>query len=162
MAQKKTKQTNETSDGFLQSGGRVAVVGAVRTPFVRSFGVYERETPLSLSIRPATEVIARTGANAEDIDEVIWGAVVPQIKNPNIARDIALFAGLPKSIPGYTINRACASSLQAVQLAVDAIRCGRNQMVLAGGVEVLSDVPITFSDEARRFLTKLSRAKSIK
>jgi acetyl-CoA acetyltransferase family protein len=162
MAQKKTRQTHETSEGSMHSAGRVAVVGAVRTPFVRSFGVYERETPLSLSIRPATEVIARTGANAQDIDEVIWGAVVPQIKNPNIARDIALFAGLPKSIPGYTINRACASSLQAVQLAADAIRSGRNQMVLAGGVEVLSDVPITFSDEARRLLTKLSRAKSIK
>jgi acetyl-CoA acyltransferase len=161
MGQKKHKNGTEQAD---HSGGtpRVAVVGAVRTPFVRSFGVFERETPLSLSIRPATEVIARSGANASDIDEVIWGAVVPQTKNPNIARDIVLFAGLPKSIAGYTLNRACASSLQAVQLAADAIKSGRNKMVLAGGVEVLSDVPITFSDEARRFLTRLSRTKNIK
>lgn len=162
MAQRKTKQNQDHSSDMHSGHRRVAVVGAVRTPFVRSFGVYERETPLSLSLRPAAEVIARTGVNAADIDEVIWGAVVPQIKNPNIARDIALFAGLPKTIPGYTINRACASSLQAVQLATDAIRSGRNTLVLAGGVEVLSDVPITFSDDARRFLTKLSRAKSIK
>lgn len=157
MGQKRQKQPQNSS-----AQPRVAVVGAVRTPFVRSFGVFERETPLSLSLRPATEVIARTGANASDIDEVIWGAVVPQTKNPNIARDLALFSGLPKSIPGYTINRACASSLQSVQLAADAILAGRNRMVLAGGVEVLSDVPITFSDEARRFLTRLSRTKTIK
>ena len=162
MGQKKTRQNSENAEAINAGQARVAVVGAVRTPFVRSFGVFERETPLSLSIRPATEVIARTGAKASDIDEVIWGAVVPQTKNPNIARDIALFAGLPKSIPGYTLNRACASSLQAVQLAADAILAGRNRMVLAGGVEVLSDVPITFSDEARRFLTRLSRTKTIK
>ncbi|MEN9809360.1 MAG: hypothetical protein RLZZ488_927 [Pseudomonadota bacterium] len=161
MGQKKHKNGTEQAD--LSDGTpRVAVVGAVRTPFVRSFGVFERETPLGLSLRPATEVIARSGANAADIDEVIWGAVVPQTKNPNIARDIVLFAGLPKSIAGYTLNRACASSLQAVQLAADAIKSGRNKMVLAGGVEVLSDVPITFSDEARRFLTRLSRTKNIK
>lgn len=161
MGQRKQKNASEQSDHGT-GNPRVAVVGAVRTPFVRSFGVFERETPLSLSLRPATEVIARTGAKASDIDEVIWGAVVPQTKNPNIARDIVLFAGLPKSIPGYTLNRACASSLQAVQLAADAIQAGRNRMVLAGGVEVLSDVPITFSDEARRFLTRLSRTKTIK
>lgn len=165
MAQKKknaAEQVELTSTSSAEAQRDVAVVGAVRTPFVRSFGVFERETPLSLSLRPATEVIARTGVKASDIDEVIWGAVVPQTKNPNIARDIVLFAGLPKSIPGYTLNRACASSLQSIQLAADAIRAGRNRVVLAGGVEVLSDVPITFSDDARRFLTKLSRAKTLK
>lgn len=162
MGQKKTRHTTESTEVSQSRQSRVAVIGAVRTPFVRSFGVFERETPLSLSLRPAAEVIARSGAKASDIDEVIWGAVIPQTKNPNIARDIALFAGLPKSIPGYTLNRACASSLQAVQLGADAISAGRNRMVLAGGVEVLSDVPITFSDEARRFLTRLSRAKTLK
>jgi acetyl-CoA acyltransferase len=161
MGQKRNRQSNDHAD-HAHNSPRVAVVGAVRTPFVRSFGVFERETPLALSLRPATEVIARTGAKASDIDECIWGAVVPQTKNPNIARDIVLFAGLPKSIAGYTLNRACASSLQAIQLAADAIQAGRNRMVLAGGVECLSDVPITFSDEARRFLTRLSRMKSIR
>lgn len=141
---------------------RVAVVGAVRTPFVRSFGVFERETPLTLSLRVATEVLARTGVNPADVEEVIWGAVIPQTKNPNVARDLVLFAGLPRTAPGITLNRACASSLTAAQLGADAIRLGRNQVVLVGGVEALSDVPITYSDEARRFLTRMSRAKSIK
>lgn len=140
---------------------RVAVVGAVRTPFVRSFGVFERETPLSLSLRAATELIERTGINPADIEEVLWGAVIPQIKNPNVARDLVLFAGLPRTAPGVTLNRACASSLTAVQMGADAIKLGRNQVVLAGGVEVLSDVPITFSDEARRFLMRMSKTKTL-
>jgi acetyl-CoA acetyltransferase family protein len=141
---------------------RVAVCGAVRTPFVKSFGVFETETPLALSLRVVTELLARTGANAEHVEEVVWGAVIPQIKNPNVARDLVLFAGLPKRTAGYTLNKACASSLQAALSCADAIRLGRIQMGIAGGVEVLSDVPITYSDEARRFLTRLSRARSVK
>lgn len=143
-------------------GERVAVCGAVRTPFVKSFGVFETETPLSLSLRVATELLARTGVNPAHVNEVVWAATVPQTKNPNIARDLILFAGLPRTTPGYTLNKACAGSLQSVTSAADSIRLGRAQLVLAGGVEVLSDVPITYSDEARRFLTRMSRARSLK
>lgn len=141
---------------------RVAVIEAVRTAFVKSFGVFEHETALSLSLRVASEIIARTGVHAADIDECIWGVVIPQTKNANLAREIVLFSGLPKSIAGFTLNKACNSSLQTAEIAVDRILLGKNKLVLAGGVEVLSDVPIPFSDEARRFLTKMSRAKSFK
>lgn len=140
---------------------RVAVINALRTPFVRSFGVFEHETALSLSIKVVTELIARSGVNAQDIEECVWGVVVPQTKNANLAREIVLFAGLPNSIPGFTLNRACDSSLQTVEVAMHRILLGQNKLVLAGGVEVLSDVPIPFSDEARRFFTKLSKAKSL-
>jgi acetyl-CoA acetyltransferase family protein len=160
MASRKPNATAAQAD---QGGlARVAVCGAVRTPFVKSFGVFENETALSLSLRVATEVIARTGVNPEHIEEVVWGAVIPQTRNPNVARDIVLFAGLPASTPGYTLNKACASSLQSVLSAADAIRLGRTQVALAGGVEVLSDVPITYSDEAQRFLTRMSRTRTFK
>ena len=145
-----------------QKKDRVAVIDTIRTPFVKSFGAFESETALSLSIRVATEIISRTGINASDIDECIWGAVVPQVKNANLAREIILFSGLPKSIPGYTLNKACDSSLQCIETAADKIKLGKCKLVLAGGVEVLSDVPIPFSDEARRFLTKLSKSKTLK
>lgn len=141
---------------------RVAVINAMRTPFVRSFGVFENETALSLSMKVATELIARSGVNSHDIDECVWGVVVPQTKNANLAREIILFSGLPTSIPGFTLNKACDSSLQSVEVAVNRILLGQNQLVLAGGVEVLSDVPLPFSDDARRFFTKLSKAKSLK
>ncbi len=146
----------------LQKKDRVAVIDAVRTPFVKSFGVFDQETALSLSTRVVSEIISRTGINANDIDECIWGAVIPQVKNANLAREIILFSGLPKCIPGFTLSKACDSSLQTIEIAADRIRLGKNKLVLAGGVEVLSDVPIPFSDEARRFFTKLSKAKTMK
>jgi acetyl-CoA acyltransferase len=139
---------------------KVAVCAALRTPFVKSFGVFEQETALSLSVRVVTEILSRSGLDMNSVGEVIWGTVIPQLRNPNVARDLVLFAGLPKSIPGYTLNRACASGLQAIQCASDSIALGRCQAVVAGGVEVMSDVPIAYSEEARRFLTKLSRSKS--
>ena len=141
---------------------RVAVCEAVRTPFVKSFGVFDNETALQLSLRVGVEAINRSGLNPSDIAEVIWGTVVPQTKNPNLGRDLVLFSGLPKSIPGYTLNKACASSLQTILSGADSIRLSRAEVVLAGGVELLSDVPITYSDEAQKFLTTLSRAKSFK
>ncbi len=159
-----TQEQNETPSKKNSNSkkDRVVVIDALRTPFVKSFGSFETETALSLSIRVATEIIARTGVNANDIDECIWGAVVPQVKNANLAREIILFSGLPKSIPGFTLNKACDSSLQSIEIAADRIKLGKNKLVLAGGVEVLSDVPIPFSDEARRFLTKVTKLKSLK
>lgn len=139
----------------------VAVVDAVRSPFARSFGVFDDETPLSLSVRVVSELVTRNALSLEDVSEVIWGAVVPQIKNGNVARDIISFAGMPKHIPGYTLNRACASSLQSAQNGIDAIRLGRAKVIVAGGVEVLSDVPVTFSDDARRFFMKIGKAKTV-
>lgn len=145
----------------METKERVAVLDALRTPFVKSFGVFERETPLSLSIKVVTEIIARTGVNSEEIDECIWGAVVPQVKNANLAREIILFSGLPKKIPGFTLNKACDSSVQSIEIAANRIQLGQNKLVLAGGVEALSDVPLPFSDDARLFFTRLSRSKSL-
>lgn len=160
-------EANETKESTNKKGAnfkkeKVAVVSTVRTPFVKSFGVFEQETALSLSLRVANEIIARTGVQASDIDECIWGVVIPQLKNANLAREIVLFSGLPTTIAGFTLNKACDSSLQTAEIGADRILLGKNNLVLAGGVEVLSDVPIPFSDEARRFLTKLSRARSLK
>lgn len=158
-------ENNERNENNIKKSSnreRVVVIGTVRTPFVKSFGVFEQETALYLSLRVASEIISRTGVQASDIDECIWGVVIPQTKNANLAREIVLFSGLPTTIPGFTLNKACNSSLQTAEIAADRILLGKNKLVLAGGVEVLSDVPIPFSDEARRFLTKMSRARSFK
>lgn len=147
---------------FTKPHGRnVVVVDAVRTPFVKSFGVFENETPLSLSLHAARTLLNRVDVNPEHIAEVVWGAVIPQVKNPNIARDLILFSGLPRQASGYTLNKACASSLQAVLSGCDGIALGRQDLVLTGGVEVLSDVPITYSDRAQKFLTRFGRAKTL-
>ena len=118
-------QNNNFKKNTNSKKERVAVVNAVRTPFVKSFGVFENETALSLSLRVASEIISRTGIQASDIDECIWGVVIPQTKNANLAREIALFAGLPTSIPGFTLNKACNSSLQTAEIGVDRILLGK-------------------------------------
>jgi acetyl-CoA acyltransferase len=140
---------------------RVAIIQALRTPFVKSFGVFEYESPLSLCMAITKDLLAQTGVNPLDIGMSIWGVVVPQTKTPNLGRDVILFGGLPKHIPGYTVNKACATSLQTTLLAADAIQMKRFDVALVGGVEVLSDVPIVYSDDARRFLTRFSRAKNL-
>lgn len=144
-----------------KTGRSVVVLDALRTPFVKSFGVFENETPLALSLHTVRSLLNRSKVDPAEVGGVVWGAVVPQVRNPNVARDLVLFSGLPKHSPGYTLNMACASSLQAVLSAHDAIALGRHELMVAGGVEVLSDVPITYSDKAQKFLTRFGRARSL-
>lgn len=136
------------------------VVDAVRTPFVKSYGPLEEETTLSLSTRVVSELVNRNGIKPSDIDEVAWGIVISSLANSNIARDVVVFSGLPSSIPAYTVTKACVSSLHVMQTAGDAISTGRIKLAVVGGVEVMSRVPLFFTEDARRFFTKLSRLKT--
>lgn len=135
-------------------------VDGIRTPFVKSFGVFEDCESLELFSRVVDGLIRKLKIKADIIDEIIAGVVIPQTKNPNIARDSILNLGLPAHIHGYTLNRACASSLQSVAEAMKTIKFGHPHFILAGGVECLSDVPIVYSKEARKFLVKLAKARS--
>ena len=142
-------------------GNKVPVfVDGTRTAFVKSFGVFEDCDALDLFGRVVDGLIRKVDLDPMELDEIIAGVVVPQTKNPNVARDAILNLGLPKHIHGSTLNRACTSSLHAVTNAASAISYGHPDLVLAGGVEILSDVPIVYSKEARKFLLKLSKAKS--
>jgi acetyl-CoA acyltransferase len=91
---------------------------------------------------------------------VVWGTVISALPHHNIARDIVVFAGLPVHIPAHTVSKACISALEAVQSGADAINAGRANIVLTGGVEVMSRTPLTFSESARKFFVKLNRARS--
>ena len=143
------------------NGNRSPVyIDGLRTPFVKSFGVFEDCDGLELFSRTLDALVRRTDIDPEECDDVICGTVIPQIKNGNIARDAILNLGLPHHIHGYNLNRACTSSLQAVANAAKKIAFGHANLILAGGVEVLSDVPITYSADARKFLLKASKARS--
>lgn len=142
-------------------GNRCPVyVDGLRTPFVKSFGVFEDCDGLELFSRTLDALVRRIDIDPNEYDEVVCGTVVPQVKNGNIARDAVLNLGLPLHIHGYNLNRACTSSLQAVANAAQGISFGHPSLTLAGGVEVLSDVPITYSKDARKFLLKLSKART--
>ncbi len=109
----------------------------------------------------ARELLLRTGVDGAEIDEVIWGQVVPSVLTPNVAREVSLLPQLPPSVPAYTLNRACASGASAVTNGHDQIVLGNADVILAGGVESLSDIPILHSRAMSRVLMEAGKAKTL-
>src|SRR4051795_12254504 len=127
------------------SSPRVAIVRGLRTPFAKSGTHYAHLSALDLGKLAVTELVERAGIDPAEVQEVVFGNVIPSVKAPNIAREIILGTGLPRKIPGYTIGKACASANQAITSGADLIFRGYADTVIAGGAESLSDVPILFS-----------------
>lgn len=140
---------------------RVAIVAGVRTPFARSGTVFRDVTAVQLARRAAQELLIRTGIDGTEIDEVVMGQVVQSVLTPNLAREVSLLPQLPKDIPAVSMNRACASAGQALSYAYDQITLGHADIVLAGGAESLSDIPILHSRRMSRLLVDASKAKSL-
>ncbi|MEA2429186.1 MAG: hypothetical protein QOF37_2814 [Thermoleophilaceae bacterium] len=118
------------------------IVDAVRTPVGRYAGVLSTVRPDDLAARAIEAAIERTGVAPERVDDVIFGNTNGAGEdNRNVARMALLLAGLPVEVPGATVNRLCASGLEAVSQAARAIRCGDAGLMLAGGVESMSRSP---------------------
>jgi acetyl-CoA acyltransferase len=119
------------------------IVEAVRTAVGKRNGALSSMHAADLSAVVLNELVERTGIDPGIIDDVIWGCV-SQVgdQSSNIGRYSVLAAGWPETIPGTTINRACGSSQQAVDFAVQAVMSGQQDVVVAGGVEVMSRVPL--------------------
>ncbi len=143
-----------------QPNQRVAIIRGVRTPFAKSGTLYARLTALDLGKFAVTELIERSGIDPKEVQEVVYGNVIPSVKAPNIAREIVLGTGLPRSIPGYTVGKACASANQAITAASDMIFRGYADTVVAGGAESLSDVPVLFSRNMVDAFMRANKAKS--
>jgi acetyl-CoA acyltransferase len=119
------------------------IVEAVRTPVGKRNGGLSSMHAADLSAIVLTELVQRTGIDPDIIDDVVWGCV-SQVgdQSSNIGRYAVLAAGWPERIPGTTINRACGSSQQALDFAAQAVMSGQQDVVVAGGVEVMSRVPL--------------------
>lgn len=119
------------------------IVEAVRTAVGKRNGGLASVHPADLSAVVLNELMERAGVSPELVDDVIWGCV-SQVgdQSANIGRYAVLAAGWPESIPGTTVNRACGSSQQALDFAVQAVMSGQQDVVVAGGVEVMSRVPL--------------------
>ena len=122
---------------------RTYIVSAVRTPVGRRRGSLAGWHAADLSAVAIQAAVEAAGVMPETIDDVIWGCV-SQIgaQSTNIGRTAALSAGLPESVPGTTIDRQCGSSQQAIQFAAQAVESGAQDVVIAGGVEIMSAVPL--------------------
>src|ERR1700729_3117680 len=136
-------QVNGRSRDRSRKMRETVIVEAVRTPVGKRNGGLSSMHAADLSAIVLTELVQRTGIDPHIIDDVVWGCV-SQIgdQSSNIGRYSVLAAGWPESIPGTTINRACGSSQQALDFAVHAVMSGQQDVVVAGGVEVMSRVPL--------------------
>jgi len=143
------------------NGRRVAIVAGCRTPFCKAGTALKTSRAVDLGRYAARELLERTNLDPNEVDEVIFGQVVPSALVPNIAREVSLLPQFPKEIPAFSLNRACASSNQAVTAAHDQIVLGHADVILAGGAESLSDVPILASRRLADILVAASKARTL-
>ncbi len=143
------------------SNRRVAIVAGCRTPFARAGSVYQDLTAVDLGTVAVRELLARAELDPGLVDRVVMGQVVPSVKAPNLAREVTLRTGLPKSVPAHTVNRACASANEAIAEVASEILLGNAEVGIAGGAESLSDVPILHSRRMARALVDAQKARSL-
>lgn len=144
-----------------QNGRRVAIVDGCRTPFAKAGSYFRDMSPTQLGTVAVRELLSRADLDPNTVDELVYGVVVPSIDAPNVAREVGLASGIPPAKPAFSVSRACASANQAITSAADQIQRGHAQVVIAGGVEVLSDVPMLLSKKLRDALLTASKAKTV-
>ena len=119
----------------------VVIVAAVRTPIGSFGGSLKDISTVDLGSLVIKNAIERAGLEPEQVDEVIMGNVLGAGLGQNVARQMSVHAGVPVTVPAFTINKVCGSGLKAVQLAVQAVLCGDAEVVVAGGAENMSQAP---------------------
>src|SRR5690348_13072384 len=136
--------SNNTS--WEQPMAEAYIVDAVRTPVGRRGGGLSQVHPADLGARAVNALVDRTGIDPAAVDDVVFGCVDtigPQAGD--IARTCWLAAGLPEEVPGTTVDRQCGSSQQAVHFAAQGVLSGTQDLVVAGGVQNMSQIPIAYA-----------------
>jgi acetyl-CoA C-acetyltransferase len=139
----------------------IYIVDGARSPFLKS---RNRPGPFSasdLATAAGRALLVRQPFAPTDLDEVILGCAAPSVDEVNIGRVVALRMGCGQKVPGWTVMRNCASGMQALDSAINNIRAGRSNLVLAGGVDALSRVPLLFSDAMTVWLANWYAARSL-
>jgi len=139
---------------------KTAIVAGCRTPFLRSGTDFANLSAIELGKAAVREALARSGLRADRVDHLVYGTVVHDTQAPNIAREVGL-ATLPKSVPASTVSRACTSANQAIADACAMIEVGHADVVVAGGAESLSRIPITVSETLSKALVEASKGKTL-
>jgi acetyl-CoA C-acetyltransferase len=128
----------------------VVILGAARTPIGRYGGAFKDIHPAELGAIATRAALERAGIPPDEVDEVIIGHARQAGSGPNPARQVGHRAGIPASVPAHTINKACASGMQAIAAGAQAILLGEAESVVAGGIESMSRMPyLVDSSDAR-------------
>src|SRR6266403_1466295 len=126
---------------------RLVIVDGVRTPFCKAGTELASLGADELGRIVVNSLLLRTGLDPALVDEVIFGCVAQPVDAANVARVIALRAGLPESIPALTVQRNCASGCEAVTMAQEKLLAGRGSVFIVGGTESMSNIPLLFKQK---------------
>lgn len=140
---------------------RLVIVDGVRTPFCKMGSELAHLGADELGRVAVNALLTRTGLDPHLVDEVIFGCVGQPAEAANVARVIALRAGIPEHVPAFTVHRNCASGCEAITQAQQKLHAGRGSIFIVGGAESMSQVPLYFSYAAAQKFAGLSRAKSL-
>jgi len=127
---------------------RLVIVDGIRTPFCKAGSDLAALGADELGRIAVNALLTRTGIDPALVDEVIFGCVAQPAEAVNVARVIALRAGIPESVPAITVSRNCASGCEAVTQAQEKILAGRGSIFVVGGVESMSNIPLLFKPTA--------------
>jgi acetyl-CoA C-acetyltransferase/acetyl-CoA acyltransferase len=140
---------------------RIVLAAGWRSPQVKAGGVFGGEDAAHLGAAVCRETLARSGVDPAALDEVIVGCVGPPHDQANVARVLALRAGVPRGVPAKTVARNCASGMEAVTCAAAEILAGRGELYLCCGVEVMSAYPLVYGPEMTALFADLQKARSL-
>lgn len=146
---------------MAKKGKRVAVVAGLRTPFAKQSTAYKNLSALDLGRLVVNELVARTAIDPNEVEQIVFGQVLPSLSAPNIAREIVLSTGLPQDIEAYSVSRACATSYQSTVNVAQAISSGAIDVGISGGADSASDIPIAVSKKLADALLAASKARSL-
>lgn len=139
---------------------RIAIIDGLRTPMGKMGGSLAKIQADNLGAHVVRELIAKNNFDVRLIDEVIFGNVGQPAHAMNIARVIALKAGIGKHVPAFTVHRNCASGMESISTSASKIRAGEGSVYMAGGTESMSNIPFVFNDKGKAFFTNLGMARS--
>jgi len=148
------------AEGAYAGGREVYFVDGGRTPFLKAKGAPGPFRAADLAVAAGRALLARQPFQPGDLDEVVFGCIIPGPDEANIARIVALRLGCGKAMPAWTVQRNCGSGMQAIACAAQDIAQGRAELVLAGGTEAMSRTPVLHNDAMVELLADLARARS--
>jgi acetyl-CoA acyltransferase len=148
-------------NGKASGSGRIAIVQGLRTPFAKQGTAYKRLSALDLAKIVVSELLQRSDLDPKEVGLCVYGQVVPSLPAPNIAREVVLGTGMPKDIEAFSVSRACATSLQSMTSAAEAMLAGQHDVAVTGGADSASDVPIAVSKKLADALIAASKARSL-
>src|SRR6185369_6503210 len=161
LTRRVTRRTRWSCMAKSNADRRVAIVHGLRTPFAKQGTAYKDLSALELAKIVVAELLQRTGLEPREVQQVVYGQVIPSLSVPNIAREIVLGTGMPRSIEAYSVARACATGYQAAVNVAESIMAGVIDCGIAGGADSASDVPMVASKRLGAALVKLGKARAL-